>query len=853
MAQDGTTAGGSSYTIDNVTFPVGRTKLQSIFDAIRSTNIGNTAPDLVAGQFWIDNNTPSTTVWTLYFYDGTDNISFATIDTINNTVNFTDSALDLVTDLTPQLGGNLDLNSNDITGTGNINITGTIESSGNITGTLATAAQPNITSVGTLASQLTVSISTLDTIAQFLGSNGNLKITNPSNNTINLELGSNDALNIQTLSTGTAFRINSNGDVGFYEDTGTTPKMFWDASTERLGIGTSSPYYQVDCRFDDSTTTLSGGTSGNFGGNGIRIQNNNTTAGTMALAHFRSGDNADWHIGNKFIGSNNSDFIFFHEANEIMRIDGSTGNLGIGTSSPLRKFNVYDSANSIVGRIQSGQSSSWLQFSASGNGTASRIGSPDGASIASIALMTSDQERMRINSSGNVGINTSSPSARFNILESTVGTDPTSDSSNFIKLTNNDISTVNEVFGIGFSSLSGVTDYLGAFIQALGNYNLNFNHSLIFGTRGTSGNATERMRIDSSGNVGINTSSPAPAVGTDKVLEIAGSVSPGLVINDTGQAQKYQLYADSTKFKMSYGSTNFFTYDASNGNLGVGTTTPNTKLDIVGTGVNGIELGQQSDNTGNSSRLFFNNSTNIWTAYSTTGSFKIASGATIGTSSGTDRLVIDSSGRVGIGVTSLVGTFNIETSNNNHIYLKGTTGEAYGLWVADDGNRLNIGSWTGHETIRFDSTNQNIQFRTATGAERMRIDASGKVGINTTSPYGKFEVHSGGGGTNYTGSSAIKSGVSWGSESSSHTIDLWNYNEADNTSGMLLVHAKADSSKCGTLMLLFTKRVGQFVKITTISSKLDGMSTFSASTSGNSITISTDSDCAICWQSYYGV
>lgn len=32
---------------------------------------------------------------------------------------------DLVGDTTPQLGGNLDLNSNDITGTGNINITGT--------------------------------------------------------------------------------------------------------------------------------------------------------------------------------------------------------------------------------------------------------------------------------------------------------------------------------------------------------------------------------------------------------------------------------------------------------------------------------------------------------------------------------------------------------------------------------------------------------------------------------------------------------------------------------------------------------------------------------------------------------
>ena len=37
---------------------------------------------------------------------------------------------DVVNDTTPQLGGNLDLNSNDITGTGNINITGTLDLSG---------------------------------------------------------------------------------------------------------------------------------------------------------------------------------------------------------------------------------------------------------------------------------------------------------------------------------------------------------------------------------------------------------------------------------------------------------------------------------------------------------------------------------------------------------------------------------------------------------------------------------------------------------------------------------------------------------------------------------------------------
>ncbi len=80
---------------------------------------------------------------------------------------------EVVEDTTPQLGGDLDLNSNDITGTGNINITGTIQSSGNITGTLATAAQPNITSVGTL-SALTVDDITIN--GSTISDTGNLTL-----------------------------------------------------------------------------------------------------------------------------------------------------------------------------------------------------------------------------------------------------------------------------------------------------------------------------------------------------------------------------------------------------------------------------------------------------------------------------------------------------------------------------------------------------------------------------------------------------------------------------------------------------------------------------------------------------
>ena len=53
---------------------------------------------------------------------------------------------DIVDDTTPQLGGNLDLNGNNITGTGNINITGTVTASGNIN--LGDGAGGDIIAVG---------------------------------------------------------------------------------------------------------------------------------------------------------------------------------------------------------------------------------------------------------------------------------------------------------------------------------------------------------------------------------------------------------------------------------------------------------------------------------------------------------------------------------------------------------------------------------------------------------------------------------------------------------------------------------------------------------------------------------
>jgi hypothetical protein len=114
----------SDLTIQNQSFPSFRADLNDALTALNTFQSGTTRPtSAVAGTIWLD--TTSATTPTLKYYDGADDISLATLDHSANTVNWLDSTVvfDIVGDTTPQLGGNLDLNSNDITGTGTINPT----------------------------------------------------------------------------------------------------------------------------------------------------------------------------------------------------------------------------------------------------------------------------------------------------------------------------------------------------------------------------------------------------------------------------------------------------------------------------------------------------------------------------------------------------------------------------------------------------------------------------------------------------------------------------------------------------------------------------------------------------------
>ena len=111
----------NDLVIANQSFPSFRTDLNSALQAIFTTHSGTSLPSgASAGTIWLD--TTSATTPTLKYYDGTDNISLATIDHVGNTVNWLDSTVSITGLSTTATGTVLTLTDSSINSTQDIRL-----------------------------------------------------------------------------------------------------------------------------------------------------------------------------------------------------------------------------------------------------------------------------------------------------------------------------------------------------------------------------------------------------------------------------------------------------------------------------------------------------------------------------------------------------------------------------------------------------------------------------------------------------------------------------------------------------------------------------------------------------------
>jgi hypothetical protein len=403
------------------------------------------------------------------------------------------------------------------------------------------------------------------------------------------------------------------------------------------------------------------------------------SAGTLAT--FTDGVNSNFVIETASLittvgNTGGSTALAFKSANtERMRIDNS-GNVGIGTASPSAKLQVAGTT----------------QFGAVGtDGVVQFLRSSDGGAVASVAFQsgtsevklnnaisgpmtfyTNNTERMRIDSSGNVGIGTSSPE-------------------NFAGFTTQ---TINGGTGSVLAMQAGGVGNTARFVKSASIFSMEAVAAIpiLFTT-----NNTERMRIDSSGNVGIGTDSP-----NSKLTLSTGDK----IFVPTGEA---------LNFGHTDGSTNTERMRiASTGELLVGTTSDT--MPAAAAAGQAIMAGTRTfiaTETGGDTILGGTTGSNYTAIYQ----------------GGTERMRIDSSGNVGIGTTS-------PTNFSNSSVLEVAGGVGTGAVLASSNSGTVIAEIQGNNsdglTYFGSRTNHPVVFR-QNGFEKMRIDTSGNVGIGTDS------------------------------------------------------------------------------------------------------------------------
>jgi hypothetical protein len=316
------------------------------------------------------------------------------------------------------------------------------------------------------------------------------------------------------------------------------------SSSGNVGIGTSTPIDLLTLYRNgnvENNISIYNGTAG-YGTHLRLLAADNAGAGYNTISSYTNGGTTHWTIGS---GATTSTMVFYTNNDvEKMRIT-SAGNVGIGTNSPndlleiksttanqanVRLYNTFNDGSNAYGI-------SWFRnYDSATNSQACfinyiREGGSGGYMSFGTGTVGSITSRMVITSGGNIGIGTTSPNI---IAAGGPCLDLRGPTWSFIELGTS--STVSGSTDIGYLEfMNGNNTRLATIVGATDGTAL--AGAMRFSTANSSGGFTERMRINSTGSVGIGTSSPSGILHVQGVQDGVANKNLRLSYNGTYYAE----------------------------------------------------------------------------------------------------------------------------------------------------------------------------------------------------------------------------------------------------------------------------------------------------------------------------
>jgi len=478
--------------------------------------------------------------------------------------------------------------------------------------------------------------------------------------------------------------------------------VYVDEPNNRVGIGTTNPGTSLEVQSSGANTlpattgtTLSTGTRFRLASTGSASAVLDFGISTGGKSWLQSTDKTDLSVEYPFL------------------INPNGGDVGIGTSSPGDALVVKGGSPGNIDLVSfqnnAGNETHRFYTDSANDGVIETV---TNAGVTANLIQSSGDSYFN---GGKVGIGTTSPS---NILHTYVNNTDTSIPGILV-----------EQAGTGDSSIGFLLSGVRTWSVGVDNSD---SDKFVIGS-GEDLGTSSKMVIDTSGNVGIGTTSPQAslqignAVGTSsEKLDVRGNSSGNYVASfEQDNATGYGLLIDTDGtlvsepvLKIKNSSSELF-YVGSNGNVGIGTINPDTTLHVDGGNVNSVATFESTDDTAriilkdNDTSGYFIAKDNV---ISIGGSTTIANNLNVDVTSGNVGIGTDSPSRalevVKTDSSNILGVFDSNSSNTQIAF--------------SDAN-----STAGQYSTRIGSIGDSLGFWTNGSNERMRITSGGNVGIGT--------------------------------------------------------------------------------------------------------------------------